>query len=205
MSVLYFHGFASSPQSQKIELLRNLLGKDIELDTPDMNIPSFEKLDFEAMAQFGVDRGRATKPQAIVGSSLGALLALEVVKRGIRAPLILIAPAVGVGERWLTKLPAGDPVMLFNHARNADAPIHRTFFEQMVRYRPESEPPPVKVSVVMGRQDESVPFSWVRDVWEKWQSGIVPGSRFIEIAGGDHGLVGHVDVIAREIRSAIIP
>ena len=29
------------------------------------------------------------------------------------------------------------------------------------------------------------------------------GSKFIEIAGGDHGLVAYVDMIAREIRAVI--
>ena len=167
-----------------------------------MNVPSFERLDFESMVQLGLERGRALPPQVVVGSSLGALIALEVVRRGIVAPLVLIAPAVGVGERWITKLPAGDPVLVFNHARNGDAPIHRAFFERLADIKPEAEPPPVRVSIVMGRKDETVPFSLVREVWEKWQIGIVPGSRFIEIAGGDHSLVAHVDVIEREIRAA---
>lgn len=202
LSVLYFHGFASSPKGLKIEALGKLLQPAIALNTPDMNVPSFERLDFESMVQLGLERGRALPPQVVVGSSLGALIALEVVRRGIVAPLVLIAPAVGVGERWITKLPAGDPVLVFNHARNGDAPIHRAFFERLTDIKPEAEPPPVRVSIVMGRKDETVPFSLVREVWEKWQIGIVPGSRFIEIAGGDHSLVAHVDVIAREIRDA---
>jgi hypothetical protein len=54
----------------------------------------------------------------------------------------------------------------------------------------------------MGRNDESVPFDWVRGVWEEWTlSGkLAHGSKFVEIAGGDHGLVEFVDVIANEIR-----
>jgi hypothetical protein len=32
---------------------------------------------------------------------------------------------------------------------------------------------------------------------------LAKGSKFVEIAGGDHGLTAHVDVIAREIRAAI--
>lgn len=201
-SVLYFHGFASSPKGQKIEALRKLLPPELALDTPDLNVPSFELLDFESMVQLAMQRGRARPPRVIVGSSMGAIVALEVVRRGIVAPLVLIAPAVGVGERWITKLPPGDPVWLFNHARNGEAPIHRAFFERMVGVRPEAQPPSVRVSVIMGRKDESVPFSWVHDVWEAWQSGIVPGSRFIEIAGADHSLIAHIDVIAREIRDA---
>ena len=201
MSVLYFHGFASSPKSQKIDLLRARL-PELEFDTPDMNVPSFEKLDFEMMTRLGLERAALKAPQVIVGSSLGSLIALEVVRRGVKAPLVLIAPAVGIGERWITKLPQGDPVTVFNHALNADTPIHRRFFEQMRGIRPEEKAPASRVSIVMGRKDESVPFHLVREVWEGWQEGIVPGSRFIEIAAGDHSLVAYVDVLAREISSA---
>ncbi len=121
------------------------------------------------------------------------------------APLVLVAPAVGIGERWASKLPPGDPIEVFNHARNARTPIHRAFFETMASIRPESEAPPVPVSILMGRKDESVPFDWVRGVWEEWtRSGnLVAGSKFIEIAGGDHGLVAHVEAIANEIRAAV--
>jgi predicted esterase YcpF (UPF0227 family) len=94
-NVLYFHGFASSPNSEKVRALRVLLAKDVELVTPDLNVPSFEELDWQAMVSLGVDTGRAIDPCAVVGSSLGALLALEVVRRGIGRPLILIAPPLG--------------------------------------------------------------------------------------------------------------
>src|SRR5436190_3360572 len=105
MTVLYFHGFASSPNSQKIESLRALLEPlGIELNTPDLNVPSFEKLDFEAMVEKGVG---SAPPKAIVGGSLGAVVALEVVRRGVRAPLVLIAPGVGIADQWL-KIPDGE-------------------------------------------------------------------------------------------------
>jgi pimeloyl-ACP methyl ester carboxylesterase len=205
MKVLYIHGFASSPQSAKLVALRTVLGSDIELSSPDMNAPSFEKLDFEAMMKRALDEARRVPPDVIAGSSLGGIVALELVRRGVIAPLILIAPAVGIGERWASKLEPGDPIEVFNHARNAQAPIHRAFFEQMAKVRPESEPPATRVIAFMGRKDESVPFDWVRGVWESWTKTekLVAGSMFIEIAGGDHGLVAYVDMIAREIRGAV--
>src|SRR5436190_23658133 len=110
MTVLYFHGFASSPNSQKIESLRALLEPlGVELNTPDLNVPSFEKLDFDAMVERAIGalipseardplRKRAGDPSpssrlrmtdAIVGSSLGSVVALEIVRRGIAAPLVL--------------------------------------------------------------------------------------------------------------------
>ncbi|MGZ8812292.1 MAG: YqiA/YcfP family alpha/beta fold hydrolase, partial [Thermoanaerobaculia bacterium] len=58
MRVLYFHGFASSPASAKITALRPILERDgIELVTPDLNVPSFEKLDWDAVVRLGVARG----------------------------------------------------------------------------------------------------------------------------------------------------
>ncbi len=201
-TILYFHGFASSPQSAKLVELKRVLGDDVDVVAPDMNVPSFERLDFEAMMDVAMSEAKRTRPAAVVGSSLGGIIALELVRRGVRAPLILIAPGVGIGNRWTARLPAGDPVEVFNHARNANAKIHRRFFESMKQVRPESEPPATNVTIFMGQKDETVPFAFVRGVWEEWTSSgrLVSGSRFIEIAGGDHGLVAHVDAIADAVR-----
>jgi len=203
--VLYFHGFASSPASAKIVALRPLLDpQQIELNTPDLNVPSFEKLDWNAMIARALDAARDSPPRAIVGSSLGSLVALEVVRRGVIAPLVLIAPALGIADRWKTKLPPGDPIITFNHARGENVPIHRAFFEQMFDVRVDEEPPPpVRVVAIMGRDDETVPFDRVEATWKRWESrGLAPGSKFIEIAQGDHGLTSEVELIAREIAAA---
>jgi uncharacterized protein len=201
MHVLYFHGFASSPHSAKIVALRPLLAPaGIELETPDLNAPDFEHLDWNAIVERALDAARRYPPDAVVGSSLGALVALEIVRRGIDAPLVLIAPALGIGARWLMRLPAGDPVLVWNHASEADAPIHRSFFEQMNEVDADHEPPAVPVTVIMGRRDETVPFDLVETRWREWEDiGVQPGSRFIELADGDHGLTSFADVITTEI------
>ena len=201
MNVLYFHGFASSPQSQKLLALQKILGSRVNVNAPDMNVPSFDKLDFEAMVNRARDEARRIKPDVIVGSSLGSLVALELVRRGTLAPLVLIAPAVGISEQWTKRLPAGDPIEVFNYARNTKAPIHRAFFEAMSSIRPDQDAPPTRVTIIIGRNDESVGFEPVRRTWESWTTSgkLVAGSKFIEIAGGDHGLVAYVDTIAREI------
>jgi pimeloyl-ACP methyl ester carboxylesterase len=202
-SVLYLHGFASSPASAKITALRPLLEPHgIELDTPDLNVPSFERLDFEAMVACALDAARVTPPRALVGSSLGSLVALAAAQRGVRVPLVLIAPALGVARRWQTRIPDGDPVTVFNYARNADAPIHRAFFLEMANLYVDETPPPVRVTAIMGRKDETVPFAVVEETWQRWEaSGALPaGSRFVELPEGDHGLVSE----AALIRDAIV-
>ena len=199
-SVLYFHGFASSPASAKITALRPLLEPDgITLNTPDLNVPSFEKLDFDAIVAYALEIARREPPRAMVGSSMGALIALAV---PIDVSRVLIAPALGVAAHWKEHIPSGDPVLMFNYARGEKAPIHRAFFEQIGNVRVDDEPPRSRVTVIMGRKDESVPFEAVERTWERWeQSGkLAPGSKFIELAEGDHGLVAH----AAAIREAIV-
>jgi uncharacterized protein len=205
-SVLYFHGFASSPRSAKVQAVSELVeSSGITLNVPDLNVPSFERLDWNAIVDTAVEAARRVPPKAIAGSSLGGLVALAVMQRGIVGPLVLIAPALGIAERWRTKLPPGDPILVWNHAREANVPIHRAFFEQMAELHVDDQPPPAPVTLIMGNDDESVPFRGVRETWLKWQASgrLVAGSRFIEIPAGDHGLTEHVDVIALSIMEAV--
>lgn len=202
-SVLYFHGFASSPASAKITALRPLLEPHgIALNTPDLNVPSFERLDFDAMVEHALAASRATPPRAMVGSSLGALIALATARRGLHVPLVLIAPALGVARRWQTRIPDGDPVTVFNFARSADAQIHRAFYLQMASLSVDDTPPPSRVTAIMGRKDETVPFAVVEETWQQWESSgaLVPGSRLIVLEEGDHGLVSEAELI----RDAIV-
>jgi predicted esterase YcpF (UPF0227 family) len=202
-AVLYLHGFASSPASAKIGLLRARVEPGIVLHTPDLNVPSFERLDFDAAVTHAEATGRAAGARAIVGSSLGALMALAVVRRGLVLPLVLIAPAVGFGERWRSKLPEGDPIVVFNHARGAEAPIHRAFFEEMAEVDVDRDPPPTRVIAIMGTEDGSVPYEQVVRVWKSWEPRLAPGSELITIEGGDHGLTAYGDVIEGALHKAL--
>jgi len=200
--ILYLHGFASSPWGRKVEKLRDLLPSRYELHARDLNVPSFEKLSFDEMVRVAKGAAEKINAQLLIGSSLGALVALELDRKGMGIPLLLIAPALGFGARWVEKLPEGDPVMMFNHALGYEVPIHRAFFEDMAARTLEAVPPAPPVSIVMGEADESVPYEGVRRVWEEWEGSgrLAPGSRFVSIPGGDHGLVDHVDRIADEVR-----
>lgn len=203
-TVLYLHGFASSPQGRKIELLREKLPADeFRLVAPDLNRPSFRELSFEAIVEEAVRAAREATPDVVVGSSLGALVALEASRRGLTAPLVLIAPALGFGKRWTAKLAPGDPVRFFHHGQNKDLEIHRLFFEEMAAVTVDRDPPSQKVIVLMGEEDESVPFEGVKATWERWEASgsLAEGSRFVSIAGGDHGLIGFVDQISAATRS----
>ena len=121
--------------------------------------------------------------------------------------IVLIAPPLGMASRWITILPAGDPITVFNHARNADAPIHRAFFERMARVEVDRDPPSQPVVVIIGRNDETVPFDGVLERWREWEASgrLAEGSRFVEIPDGDHGLVVFAEEIARLIALLAAP
>jgi uncharacterized protein len=204
-TVLYLHGFASSPAGRKIALLRKALPADqYRVVAPDLNRPSFEKLDFQAIVASVLAVAEADPPAVVVGSSLGALAALEAARRGVRAPLVLVAPALAFGRRWVEKLAPGDPIPFLHHGEGRKIPIHRRFFEQMASLSVDKDPPAQPVTVVMGVKDESVPFEGVYATWRRWESsgGLAKGSHFIAIPDGDHGLVDHVDRIADEVRAS---
>src|SRR5262245_18888942 len=202
-NVLYLHGFASSPRGRKVTALTEMLApQGLRVVAPDLNIPSFERLDFRAMAKIALWELKKRMPAAVAGSSLGALVALEATRAVPVAPLVLIAPALGFGGRWLKDLPGDEFLPFFHHGEEKGVPIHRRFFEEMSRMEADRDPPAVPVTIVMGRKDESVPFELVRGAWERWrESGrLDPRSRFVEIPEGDHGLTEHVDRIGEEIR-----
>jgi pimeloyl-ACP methyl ester carboxylesterase len=204
-TVLYLHGFASSPAGRKIALLKKALPADqFRVVAPDLNRPSFAKLDFEAIVAAALDAAEADPPAVVVGSSLGALAALEASRRGMAAPLVLVAPALAFGRRWIEKLAPGDPIPFLHHGENREIPIHRRFFEQMASLSVDRDPPAQRVVVVMGVKDESVPFDGVYATWRRWEAsgGLAKGSRFIAIPDGDHGLVGHVDRITEAVRAS---
>jgi len=185
-----------------VEALRKiLLPSGFRVVAPDLNIPSFERLDFHAMSRIALWDMKKHLPAVVVGSSLGALVALEAGRTALAAPLVLIAPALGFGRRWIEKLPPGDSLPYFHHGEGRDLFIHRRFFEVMAGADPDREPPKTPVTIVMGRRDESVPFDVVRGVWRNWEESgrLAEGSRFVEIRDGDHGLTAFVDQIAEEI------
>jgi len=156
------------------------------------------------MSRISIWEFRKHLPAVVVGSSLGALVALEAGRTALAAPLVLIAPALGLRRRWIERLPPGDPLPFIHHGEERELFIHRRFFEEMTQVEADRDPPVTPAIVIMGRQDESVPIGLVRDVWARWQASgrLREGSRFVEIPEGDHGLTAHVDRIADAILAA---
>ena len=176
----------------------------IEIVAPDLNVPTFRRLNFDAMVRAAGASVEAARPRVVVGSSLGALVALSISRDlgPLSPPLVLVAPALAFGERWKERLPETEEFFVFHHGEERELPIHRRFFEEMARVRVDELPPPVPVSVVMGTTDETVPFAQVAAAWDTWAASgkLVRGSHFYRVPGGDHGLVAYGDVIESAVR-----
>ena len=75
----------------------------------------------------------------------------------------------------------------------------------MALVRVDDTPPPVPVSIVMGTDDEVVPFAQVSAAWDRWalSGALARGSHFHRVAGGDHGLVAFGDDIESAVRERL--
>jgi uncharacterized protein len=198
-TALYLHGFASSPGSAKVALLKERLAPaSLAVEAPDLNVPSFTDLSFEAIASTAAAAIEQLSPAVVIGSSLGSLVALEALRRAGPYPLVLIAPAFDLGERWIDRLPDDGPVEVEHYATGKLEPVRRGFFHEMLDVHPENEPPAGRVTLFIGTDDESVPFRGVVEVWERWEASgrLAAGSKLVIVEGGDHSLLPSITLIA---------
>lgn len=204
--VVYCHGFASSPGAAKAAFFRERLAPlGVRLHAPDLNVPTFESLrltaQVERVADF-VDGLRLPAAPAVIGSSMGALVALLFAARRPAAVLrlLLLAPAFRfVGERLaaaagstLDEWRARGWIAVPHHA---DGQVRRVGFQLVEDARGldfDALAPPVPTMVVHGSEDEVIPVAHS----EAWVAAH-PGVTFHRLEGADHGLVGAADEIWR--------
>ena len=81
--VIYLHGFASSPASSKAKRFgRELAARGVGFSCPDLNEPAFDTLTVTRMLDAAAGAiAEAAGPVALVGSSLGAFVALHAADR----------------------------------------------------------------------------------------------------------------------------
>jgi pimeloyl-ACP methyl ester carboxylesterase len=172
MNVLYLHGFASSADSSKGRFLAERLGAHgVELQRPDLNLPDFSTITVSRMVA-AVEAAMASLPpgpSALIGSSLGALVAWHVAARAERAGrgvarLVLLAPALDFGAHPLPEL--GEAGMerwrrdgwreFFHHAYNEPRLVHYDLFEDARRHDALAEHVRAPTLVFQGRHDTVV-------------------------------------------------
>ncbi|MGC8793128.1 MAG: alpha/beta hydrolase [Bryobacteraceae bacterium] len=104
-SIVYLHGFASSPASQKARFFRERLeAEGCRVEVPDLSQGDFENLTITAQLRV-IEQVAAGRPVTLIGSSLGGYLAaLYAARHPETERLLLLAPAFGFARRWAATL-----------------------------------------------------------------------------------------------------
>src|SRR5262245_56237069 len=147
MRVFYLHGFASSARSSKAAFFSSkFAATGISLETPDLNEPDFSTLTISRMiaqVEREIDRHESV-PVALIGSSLGAFVAVQVAaKRPSEVGrLVLLAPALDfggnrmrtLGDRGLEEWKKTDRLEVFHYGFGRLMPVHYDLYSDARQY-----------------------------------------------------------------------
>ncbi len=204
--LLYLHGFASGPSSNKARhLAARFAGIGVHVDVPDLTpgADGFERSSPSSMlAVTEALLAAAPPPHALIGSSLGGYLAAVAASRSAAVErLVLLAPAFRLFERWEARLAPGDleawrdrGLEVEHFASGRRRRLGWQFHEDARRW-PAFPEVRVPTLCIAGRRDETVPFEDVAAFVER-----TPSARLVPVDDG-HELMASLDVIFDEARA----
>jgi uncharacterized protein len=203
--VLYLHGFASSPRSSKAAWCRDrAIEAGFGFQCPDLNAPAFETLTISRML-VQVQAIVATLPPgpvALIGSSLGALVALfaaeERAQRAIGRRvdrLVLLAPALDVapglarhfGPARLAEWEATDALDVYHYGDARSRTLRWAFFEDARQFDAAAIRNTLPTLIYQGRRDLTVDHEMVA----RWAAGRPHVT--LHLLDDDHQLLGSLD------------
>lgn len=206
-SAVYLHGFASSPSSSKATRFgRELAALGVAFACPDLNEPDFSTLTVTRMlAQTAAVVDASAAPVALIGSSLGAFVALHAAAAagpGKVDRLILMAPALDFGGNRLRQL--GDvgieewrrsgKLRVHHYASGQPRDVGFELFEDAAQYDAFTVDLELPILAFQGRQDASVDPKMV----ERWAAA--RPSVTLRMVEDDHQLARSIDAIWAETR-----
>jgi pimeloyl-ACP methyl ester carboxylesterase len=204
--VIYLHGFASSPDSGKAHRFREELARrGVGSSCPDFNRPEFETLTVTRMLQQTADElvKADGDPVALVGSSLGAFVALHAAARDGTARidrLILLAPALDfggnrlrqLGEHGIEEWKRTGSLRVFHYAFNEEREVGYALYEDAAKYDAFTVDVKLPMLVYQGRRDASVDPRMVEQ-WARGRKNID-----LRLVDDEHQLTASMDEIWRE-------
>ena len=201
-SAVYLHGFASSPASSKATRFgRELAARGVPFACPDLNEPDFSTLTVTRMlGQTAAVVDAATSPVALIGSSLGAFVALHAAAAagpGRVDRLILMAPALDfggnrlrqLGEHGIEEWRRSGKLRVFHYADEQERDVGFALYEDAAGYDAFVVEPTMPTLVFQGTRDASVDPNMVR----QWCA--VRPSIDLRLRDDEHQLTASMDEI----------
>jgi pimeloyl-ACP methyl ester carboxylesterase len=207
MHVFYLHGFASSPRSSKAAFLATrLTGLDLALQTTDFNQPDFSTLTITRMVRQVGDALDALPPGpvALIGSSLGAFVAVQVaLARPDRIErLILLAPALdfggnpvrSLGTQGLDDWKRTNRLDVFHYGDGRMRSVHYELYNDAGSYDCVNAALSMPIQIFQGRRDEAVEPVAVEQ-WARARKNVE-----LHMLDDDHQLTASVEYMWPEMR-----
>jgi pimeloyl-ACP methyl ester carboxylesterase len=208
-TILLLHGFASSGQSTKAQYFQEKVKTvpQVAFDAFDFNPTpkDFEYLTISGMIdrlrQYVLDRHLGL--MSLVGSSLGGLVALHYARRyGGVERMLLLAPALSYlsepSADELAEWQETGSAMVYHYGFDREMTLRYGFHEDGFRYR-ERVPPSVPVTIIHGREDETVPIGHSRE----WAAAYPGRVRLIEV-DSVHTLYDQLPFIWEQMHTLLI-
>ena len=214
-TVVYLHGFASSPASSKARFLaERLTARGVTVLCPDLNEPDFSTLTVSRMVEqvAGLLTEIEHGPVALIGSSLGAFVALHVAERqcsrgagGVGghpvARLVLLAPALDFGAGDMTRLaPRGlehwritNRLDVEHYAEGCVRHVHYELYADARRYDSFATTVVVPTLILQGRRDDVVDPAMA----ERFAAGRAHVT--VRLLDDDHQLQADLERVWREV------
>lgn len=200
MRVFYLHGFASSARSTKAAFFSTKLAeRGIPLEAPDLNEPDFGTLTVTRMIGQVLTAIGAGERVALIGSSLGGFVAVQVAlqRPDLVSRLVLLAPALGfdggpmreLGEAGLARWKASNALDIFHFGYGRLIPVHYELYADARRYDASTASLAMPVQVFQGRRDTVVDPVTVEQ-WALARPGVD-----LHLLDDDHQLLASLETI----------
>lgn len=203
---IYLHGFASSPQSNKAQYLRDRFAElNLNLNILDLNQDDFSRLTLtrqieQTAAAFPTENTRIT----LIGSSFGGLTATWVASKYPQVRrLVLLAPAFGFPFSWMEKLEArqvqqwqeSGTMDVYHYGAERFLPLNYQFVTDARNYSESQLKRSPPTLILHGLKDDVVSIEVSRNY-----ASLRPSVKLIEL-DSDHGLNDLKEIIWQEIQT----
>ena len=204
--VIYLHGFASGPTSQKAQFFRRKCAEHgVALAVPDLAEGDFLGLTITAQLRL-LERLAGDGPVVLIGSSLGGYLAALFAARHPQVMrVVLLAPAFGFARRWSDRLGAEamerwrstGALRIPHYGMRTDADLGYQLIEDGVLYE---EYPDVRQPALIyhGDGDDLVPVNLSREF-----AALHANARLVVVRSG-HELTDVLDEMWQGIRAFLL-